>query len=86
MPAGPQSGSTVIFVPIPVASVDYGRRQYPDRVSHSGKTKSQPWRPDRQPIPRPQVDRELIERMKEIARRHVEAHRDTIKALLGHAM
>jgi uncharacterized protein YciI len=37
-------------------------------------------------FPQPVVDRDLVERMKEIARRHIAEHRDTIKGDAGRVM
>jgi hypothetical protein len=47
------------------------------------KSKPQTLRRDKQPIPSPQpIDRELVERLKEQARRIIAEQRDTIKAML----
>jgi hypothetical protein len=81
MPAGPQSSNTVVVF-VPTAGVDFGRRQYPNNLPRGRQTKREPW--SRQPIPsRPQVDRELVDKMREQGKRVIEQQRSQIKAMLG---
>jgi hypothetical protein len=68
--AGPQNTTQIVFVPVPMAGVDFGRRQYPNNLPRGRQTKREPW--SRQPIPsQPPIARELIERMKEQAKRTI---------------
>jgi hypothetical protein len=85
MSAGPQNSAIIIPVPV-AATTDFGRRQYPQYGSIA-KPKRETWRQDRrQPIPAPPpIDRELIERLKDQARRIIEQQRSQIKAMLGYA-
>jgi hypothetical protein len=84
MPIGPVQ-TQVIFIPVPTptpcAGVDYGRPDHP-KPNRRHKAQRELWRPQRNIPQRPVIDRDLIERMREQARRTIANAKPTIEALL----
>jgi hypothetical protein len=80
MSAGPVATNIVLVpYPVPCAGVDYGRERKPPKYPQ--KPRPETWRPQRA-IPRHQVDRRLIEDMRERAKRAIEVARPIIEAAL----
>jgi hypothetical protein len=70
----------VIVVNFTGGSPEWGRQAKPDRRHHRAQREA--WRP-REDIPvRPSVDRELVERLREVARRQIADGRRTTEAML----
>jgi hypothetical protein len=81
MSAGPVQ-TNYILVPVPCgASVDWGRQPKPPPYQHH-KSSRERWGEQRSIPQRPAVDRELIERMREIAKRTIADAKPTIEAML----
>jgi hypothetical protein len=76
MSAGPQP------VAVFAIGVDYGRPEKPKPSRHH-KPQRELWRPAKT-VPRREVDRDLVERMRRAARDAVEAAKPTIEAMLAH--
>jgi hypothetical protein len=75
--------TNIIFVPVPSAGVDFGRREYPNPHRHH-RARRETWprkAGDIPPVRKPDV--ELIERMKRAAREALEQARPQIQAALA---
>jgi hypothetical protein len=69
----------IVLIPVPESgSPKYAKPQKPNYLHHKAERR---W-PLTQPIPKPQIDRQLIERMREQAKRAIDAHRPQIEALM----
>jgi hypothetical protein len=77
------SSVQIVLVPVPVAGPDWNRFKRPEHSHH--KAKREAWKPADRIPQRPPVDRELVDRMREIAKRAIENAKPQIEAMLGHA-
>jgi hypothetical protein len=85
MTAGPQKNTTnIIFVPVPVAGTDYGRREYPQKYPAKHKDRREPWKPA-SGIPDRAAHREMVRRLLERSRAQREQAIKQAKAMLARA-
>jgi hypothetical protein len=63
----------------------WNRTTKPGRHAGTLSKRCPPWQRETQPIPRHEVDRDLVRRITEAAKKRLDEHRDTIKAMLAEA-